>query len=515
MHRLLAPMVALLFLVGCGAQATPALDGAVTSGPPTAASGTPVSPRSAAATEPAPASPRPTATAAASPSASAALDVLRWRPCEEGNECAELELPLDYEDPGGPTITIALLRMPATDPANRIGSLLYNPGGPGASGVDTVAQAGQFLFSPTARARFDIVGFDPRGVGRSDAVRCLPSRPVLEEPYPDDAAEVEKWTAAARAVAEACEAQNGDVLPHLGTENVARDLDRIRAALGDQGLTYLGQSYGTLIGALYADLFPDRVRAMVLDAPVDPDLSGAELIAGQAEGFEAAIDRFLAACAADASCQFGAGGDPAGSFRNLTAQWDAGPVAGVSGNVAWNGVAIALLSGAWDQLADALARAEQGDLSGLADLAGPAIDPEALDAYDAVACLDLSVGNDPVAYGRLGQQLERSAPGIGPFLAWSPGWGSVDCAFWPVPPQRDPEPVDPEGVAPILVIGGTHDPATPYPWAEALAEQLPSSVLLTRDGDGHGSYGRSDCINRHTDDYLVGLSLPPAGTVCR
>jgi pimeloyl-ACP methyl ester carboxylesterase len=138
-----------------------------------------------------------------------------------------------------------------------------------------------------------------------------------------------------------------------------------------------------------------------------------------------------------------------------------------------------------------------------------------LDAYDAVACLDLSVGHSPEAYARLGEQLERSAPGIGPFLAWSPGWGSVDCAYWPVPPQRDPEPIDAAGVPPILVIGGTHDPATPYPWAEALAEQLPSSVLLTRDGDGHGSYSRSECINAHTDAYLIGLDLPPDGTVCR
>lgn len=500
-------VVALLSVAGCGAAGTP-VPGGGTAVPASVLSSP--SPAASSATS-APAVQSPSTV----PSASAGPTSLTWSPCEGGHECAELEVPRDYEDPEGPTITVALLRMPATDPARRVGSLLYNPGGPGASGVDTVARGGQFIFTPAARAQFDIVGFDPRGVGRTDAVRCLPERPELEEPYPDETAEVAEWTAAARAVAEACQAQSGELLPHLGTENVARDLDRIREALGDEGLTYLGQSYGTLIGALYADLFPDRVRAMVLDAPIDPDLSGAELIAGQAEGFEAAIDRFLTACAADASCPFGAGGDPAGSFAALMARFDEGPIDGVAGNVAWNGIAIALLSGAWEPLAQALARAEAGDASGLAELAGFATDPAMLDAYDAVACLDLSVGHSPEAYTRLGEELHRTAPGIGPFLAWSPGWGSVDCAYWPVPPQRDPEPVDVTGVAPILVVGGTLDPATPYAWAEALADQLPSSVLLTREGDGHGSYSRSECINQHVDAYLVSLTLPPPGTVCQ
>ncbi len=499
-RRIAVLAVALFVFVGCGSDTPSAEPSASLS----------------AATPPATAAATPTATAAApsAPAATASPGGVTWETCGTGAECATLDVPLDHDAPDGATIGIALLRLPATDPANRIGSVLYNPGGPGASGVDTIRDVGSFIFSPAVRARFDIVGFDPRGVGSSDPVRCLPTRPDLPQAYPDEPAEIDAWLAAAQEVADACEANSGELLPHVGTRDVARDLDLIRVALGDDKLTYLGMSYGTLIGALYAEEFAENIRAIVLDGPVDPAVDGATLIRDQAVAMETALGRFLEACASDASCPFSEGPDRRAAFDELMEQFEDGAVDGVSGQVAWNGIAIELLTGDWASLAAALSDAEADDLAHLSAIGSIAEDEAALDAYDAVACLDMLFDRSPEAYEQIARDVEQLAPRSGRFFTYAPGWGSIVCAYWPVPPQRQPGPVNAPDAPPILLVGSTGDAATPIIWAEAVMTQLEGSVLVTRDGEGHTSYGRNACIGQAVDAYLIDLELPPADTVC-
>ena len=493
--------VALFVLAACGAETPSARPSA--SGAPSTASPAPATASSA-----------PPATPAPSVGATAPTGAITWEACGTGAECATLDVPLDHDVPEGPTIGIALLRLPATDAANRIGSVLYNPGGPGASGVDTIRDVGRFIFSNRLRARFDIVGFDPRGVGASEPVRCLATRPELPGAYPDEPAELGVWLEAAEEVADACETNSGQLLAHVGTRDVARDLDLVRAALGDEKLTYLGMSYGTLIGALYAEEFPENVRALVLDGPMDPAVDGATLIRDQAVAMEAALERVLDACATDRTCPFGEGADRRPAFDALMEQFEDGSVGDVSGQAAWNGIAIGLLSGDWRSLAGALSAAEAGDLTQLGAIGSIAEDEAALDAYDAVACLDMLFDRSPEAYEEIAKDVEQQAPRTGRFFTYAPGWGSIVCAFWPVAPQREPGPVDAPDAPSLLVVGSTGDAATPYAWAEAVTSQLEGSVLLTRDGEGHTSYGRNQCIGRAVDAYLIELVLPPAGTVC-
>src|SRR6266508_3522869 len=249
-----------------------------------------------------------------------------WSDCE-GGECATLNVPLDYDDPDGETIGVALIRIPATDPDRKIGSLLVNPGGPGASGVDFVRGNG-FFFPDELRERFDIVGFDPRGTGDTEPIECVRSLDdVLGFDYSPDSDEerqaledgVEEFTAQ-------CEQREGDILSHISSQDTVRDMDRIREAVGDEQLSYLGFSYGTYLGAVYADFFPDKVRAMVLDGAVDPELSSLDVNLEQAAGFERSLNAFLDDCAGDPDCSFYNGGDTQGAYDALVADIDAHPL---------------------------------------------------------------------------------------------------------------------------------------------------------------------------------------------
>lgn len=437
---------------------------------------------------------------------------LAWTRCGEGTQCAGLRVPLDYSTPDGKTITLALIRRPATDKAHRIGSIVINPGGPGGSGVDTVRQ-GPAMFSPGVMARFDVVGFDPRGVGASSAVQCLIPRSVLAqltEPYPRDPSEVAEWLAVAKAEAAACQANSGDLLPYVGTENVARDLDRIRAALGDEKLTYEGTSYGTLIGALYADMFPTHIRAMVLDAPLDPSLDITGLSAGEARGYQRQLDKFLSGCAKDPSCAFTSGGKARAAFDALMARFAQAPIGGVSAALAWAAVELELIANDHDKLAVALDAASKGDASSMEDIAGWMLEPGAVDAHAAVICADYRTSRTPDGIATLADELERVSPDFGSMFAW----GSLGCAYWPFESTRVPKAVKAVDAPPILIVAATGDPATPYEWGQALSKQLSSSVLLTRDGDGHGSLGTSDCIDDIFESYVLDLATPKPGTTC-
>jgi pimeloyl-ACP methyl ester carboxylesterase len=453
---------------------------------------------------------------------------IAWSDCGSGFECGQLLVPRDYAIAGGPSLVISVIRLPALERTHRIGSLVVNPGGPGASGVDFVRRSGAAVFAKGVRRRFDIVGFDPRGVNRSSEVRCVDDLDhfLAIDSAPDNPAELATLLDGERAFAEGCQRRNAELLPFLGTESVARDLDLLRAALGDARLTYVGFSYGTLIGALYAQLFPDRIRALVLDGAVDPSLDLAALSKGQALGFEAALRRFLADCARDRSCPFRHGGNPGPAFDRLMRQIEARPLPAarlgdrrlVGPGYAWAGIVAALYSrGSWPFLAAGLALAEAGDGSLFLLLADPLNGRSSdggysnlIDANRAVVCIDFPAPRDPTAYEAEARAWAREAPRFGALLAFS----DLGCAFWPIDPTRTPAPVSAPGAPPIVVIGSTGDPATPYGWSVAVSRQLSSSVLITRRGEGHTGYASSACVARAADAYLVDLQVPKRGLTC-
>jgi pimeloyl-ACP methyl ester carboxylesterase len=444
---------------------------------------------------------------------------IAWSPCNGDLQCGTLVVPLDYATPDGPTIPIAVARHPAEDPADRIGSLVIDPGGPGVSGIDDMANELSSL-TPQLLDDFDIVMFDPRGVERSDPVTCgddASSGP--SDPAPSTPSQQAATIKGLRQFATACEKANANLLPYVGTVDVARDMDRLRQALGDSALTYMGQSYGTLLGLTYASLFPTHVRAMVLDSVIDPALTFNQITQGQANGFEAVLNTFFTWCAGTPSCPWRPSGDPTTALLALisAAATSAAPAGG--GAVAGTGQLYdALLDGLyaqsdWPQLGDALAADASGNgapVVAMSNHYNTGGSTNADNAAIAVDCLDHPVSRDLASYGALADTLRASAPVFGPLLAW----GEAACAVWPDPPTRTVGPVSAPGSPPILVVGTTNDPATPYAWAVSVSKELSRGVLLTRDGDDHVAYFYSPCVRADVQTYLVGGPTPPPGTVC-
>lgn len=431
-------------------------------------------------------------------------------------------MPLNYADPGGPTIAIAVERHLAEDPSARIGSLVINPGGPGVSGIDDMANELSVL-TPQLLDDFDIVTFDPRGVERSDPVSCgeTPGAPpsTLPDPVPTTPAAQASTINGLKQYAAACEKASGSILPYVGSVDVARDMDRLRQALGDSALTYMGQSYGTLLGLTYASLFPMHVRAMVLDSVIDPALTFNQMTEGQAQGFENDLDAFFSWCASDSACPWRPAGDPTDALLALIASSASSPVPAGSGRVAGAGELYdALLDGLyarsdWPELGDALAADATGQgaqVVAMSDHYNANGSTNGSDAGLAVDCLDHPVSHDLSAYGYLATVLKASAPVFGPLLAW----GEAACAVWPAPATRTVGPVPAAGAPPILVVGTTNDPATPYAWAVNVAHELRRGVLLTRDGDDHVAYFYSSCVRGYVQSYLVSGATPPPGTTC-
>ncbi|MEU5864631.1 alpha/beta hydrolase [Nonomuraea sp. NPDC047529] len=451
---------------------------------------------------------------------------LRWSDCGDGFECATLRVPLDHGEPDGEQLELAVVRLPASGP--RLGSLVVNPGGPGASGVE-YARAARLAVSAKVRERFDVVGFDPRGVGRSAPVECLDDERldafVAMETTPDTAAEQGELEAAARRFAAGCRQHAARLLPHLGTVDVARDLDRLRQALGDRKLTYLGKSYGTFLGAVYADLFPDKVRALVLDGALDPAGSRVRMNAEQAVGFEKALRAYVEDCLSGRDCPF-AGRDVEAAMDEVGAllrRADVRPLEGggrpVTEALATLGALTPLYDRAsWPELTEALRRALKGDgsllLRNADQLAGRQDDgtySNQLEAGLAVNCVDGPYPTTAAAFAADAAETSREAPRFGPYIVWS----SLPCAFWPARPTFSPHPLTAEGAPPILVVGTKRDPATPYGWARALAGELRSGVLLGYDGDGHTAYGGgSPCVDDAVDRYLVEGVPPGDGVIC-
>ncbi|MEJ2870380.1 alpha/beta hydrolase [Actinomycetospora sp. OC33-EN08] len=432
-------------------------------------------------------------------------------PCDQRFECAQITVPVDDTVPAGPTITIGIVRQPAADQANKLGVLLVNPGGPGGSGIETV-ESGQV---PAAvAARFDVIGFDPRGVGRSAGLACPvgPDTPYYGDPDPGDPADEAATAQAVERYDQACGDAYRQLLPHLGTRDVARDMDAIRAALGQPQISYLGYSYGTSIGQVYGEMFPQRVRAMVLDGVVDVTLPG--LDPSQAESFENSLRQFSADCARRPDCE--AGPDAIAMLDRVRAKVEAAPLpvpgtTPLSPGLLELGVVLPLYSkGNWPTLAKALQAADSGDGGPLRRLADRYFQGSNSDTYNAVTCLDNSWPRQLEDVYAQARAAELRAPHFSGNVLVS----GLTCARWPVP--QDPlTPPTGAGLPPTLVLGTTNDPATPYANSVNLARRLPGSALLTYRGDGHTVYGSGvACVDDQVNRYLTNLTLPGPGAVC-
>ncbi len=439
-----------------------------------------------------------------------------------GAHCDTLWVPLDYSDPSLGTIPTSVVVVPAKDPAERIGSLLVNPGGPGESGVQFVDQA--YPLFATLNERFDIVGFDPRGTTGPDAVTCE-GTDALDHDVSLDPLVAGSSTAEADLVAStlafdsSCRLRSGWLLPYVGTVNAARDMDALRGALGDQQLTYLGFSYGTALGATYASLFPTHIRAMVLDGDIDPALSFMEQSIQQGASFEASYDEFVSQCQAATGCPLGS--NPAATITGLLARLATSPVETPDGRTVGRGTVIGGLvaamydPGSWDSFYTALAEAAQGGVASLQSLVdsytgrGPQGYDHSTPANAAINCADHSVPENLADYDAMALSVQAGEPHFGQDEVYS----VLTCAYWP---DHGPAPaaLDVTGAPPILLVGATHDPATPYAWSVALQQQIAGSVLLTRDGYGHTSYQFSDCVQTNVNAYLESLTVPAVGTTC-
>ncbi|MDQ0933405.1 alpha/beta hydrolase [Streptomyces turgidiscabies] len=459
---------------------------------------------------------------------------LSWRSCGVGGfECTTMRAPRDYAAPSEGDVRLAVSRKKATGAGKPLGSLLVNPGGPGGSAVGYVQSYAGIRYPAKIRARYDMVAVDPRGVARSEPVKCLDGREMdaytQTDTTPDSARETDELVGAYEKFAEGCGSSSPELLRHVSTVEAARDMDILRAALGDRRLTYVGASYGTFLGATYAGLFPDRVGRLVLDGAMDPSLSARRLSLDQTAGFETAFDAFAKDCVRQPDCPLGTEESAVG--RNLKAFFDRLdrspiPTGDADGRklgeaLATTGVIAAMYDeSTWQQLRESLTSAMRDkDGAGLLFLADSYYERDAHGRYSnlmfanaAVNCLDL-----PAAYATPDQvrealpSFEKASPVFGEVMAWS----SLSCAYWPVRPTGEQHRIEAKGAAPIVVVGTTRDPATPYRWARSLAGQLSSARLLTYEGDGHTAYGRgSECIDDTINAYLLRGTPPVAGKRC-
>ncbi|GAB3654527.1 alpha/beta hydrolase [Nocardioides korecus] len=454
---------------------------------------------------------------------------LRWTSCDNGDRCARLKVPLDYAKPDGTVISLAVVSVPAQRRSERVGQLVVNPGGPGGSGVE-YAEAGEAAFGPQLSRYFDIVGFDPRGVGGSTPLRCATTaetdRFLASDPDPDNQAEVDTLTRLTRDYGEGCLKRSGDLTRHMSTVEVAKDMDILRAALGEPKLDYLGASYGTLIGTTYADLFPTHVRRMVLDGAIDPSLSNVAFSLGQAKGFQTAFEAYLRDCVSRPGCPLGSTVASAQTrLGELVKQLDATPLPTSSGRPLTEGLATygmfqpLYLKQLWPLLTAALRQAldqRRGDLllqlSDQYTSRGPSgYTDNAIAALYAVNCLDHSDATPMSQVPAQFAAFEKVSPVFGRGFAYS----LSTCAAWPVDSGQTTHAMKAAGAPPIVVVGTTRDPATPYPWAVALSKQLQSGVLVSRDGDGHTGFQQGNtCVDDAVEGYLVRGKVPRNGLSC-
>jgi pimeloyl-ACP methyl ester carboxylesterase len=479
-------------------------------------------------------------------SAPPASSHLHWHKCDayfESFLCSELAVPIDYGRPADGNLKLALVERPATD-APVLGDIVINPGGPGGSGVQYL-QSESFYFPAGLTDHFNLVSFDPRGVGQSDPVACVGAPTLVHnvlkfDTDPVTAAQVSTLVSWQKAFARSCaEHTSMTLLENVGTADTVRDLDRIRVALGQSKLNYLGFSYGTYLGELYDEQYPGHVRAMVLDGVIDPALSSTAWSEQQAEGLEGELGEFFAWCdgkslgrlQATWPCRATLPQGAEQAYHQLMARLGDGyrpdaelpPVDGVAQKVTLGVADLAVLAllpypAAWQDLAQAIEQALAGYGGALVSAAyggsGLTAHGQLSSNYSAantaILCADGPFPSAVTTYEHLAAQLAKVAPEFGSILAWR-GSG---CAYWPVKAKQKPAEVHVRGGRPVLLIGSTGDPLTRYSWAQAVARQLGNARLLTRDGPGHTAYFNSTCVQTWADDFFGTLTLPPKGTVC-
>jgi pimeloyl-ACP methyl ester carboxylesterase len=467
-----------------------------------------------------------------------------WKACGGPYECAQAPVPLDYDDPHGPTIPIALIRLPASDPSRRIGSLFTNPGGPGGSGVDLIRSgAAQVVWTDAVRARFDIIGFDPRGVARSRPLQCFASSDEAERffdsalVFPHTESQQAPFIAFAARLGQLCLERGGAIIRHMSTANVARDMDLLRRAVGDDKLSYDGISYGSLLGSVYAALFPNRVRALVIDGVADPvswftgrPPHGPSIPVftriGSAHGSEDSLRQFTKLCdaAGPASCPLAP--RSRAKLDRLGARLLQGAIVFGPDRVTYDRYVDTILGGLyvttdWAPLSELAAGLYDFTFNTGSPASGVSFGTARGFVYDnygeagiGIACSEVVSPHDPSAWPRAVARQEANGA---PFFAADWAWTSEYCAAWPATDEdRYQGPFDRVTSAPVLLIQNRHDPATPYHGALAVDAQLPRSRLLTLNGNGHTTWlNKSSCIDRHREDYLIRGALPPVGTTCQ
>jgi pimeloyl-ACP methyl ester carboxylesterase len=441
-----------------------------------------------------------------------------------------MDVPLDYAKPDGETIELALIRAQARDRKNRIGSLVFNFGGPGASGVHTLPSLASEY--DALRSRYDLVSFDPRGVGRSVPVECLDDpeldKLAAEDPTPDDTAEEKTYLEGIETFTDGCEENSGDELPYVGTRNAARDLDLMRQVLGDKKLYYFGISYGTELGGVYAHLYPKNVGRAVFDAVVDPTLDTVQSALGQVRGFQQALDNFAEDCLERGdACRL-----PGSSVQEIE-DWITGfldrldkkPIPGLGERMltegqAANGIIQTLYSKEyWKLLEQGLDEADGGDGALLMTFSDALTGRSENGTYSniqaagtAIGCVDTKDRYTLDEAKAMVPEFRKASPVFGEYLAW----GQASCTKWPVPGTWDHPDVSAPGAPPIVLVGTTGDPATPYAGTEAMARALGEhvAVVVTYKGEGHGAYSSSPCVRKAVNTYLLEGEPPSDGTVC-
>jgi pimeloyl-ACP methyl ester carboxylesterase len=452
---------------------------------------------------------------------------IKWSKASNGLQRGTIEVPIDHDDPSRGSFTLHLTRHLAEDADERIGTLLVNPGGPGFGGQDLAEQA-SFIYGKDVLDRFDILAWDPRGTGASTpAIDCFDDYDHFFDNgdiTPDDAAAKQQDVDLAKESTDDCVTKNAEILQHVATNDSARDMDAIRQALGEDKISYFGFSYGSELGATWATLFPDTVRAAVLDGAADPneDLDQGQI--SQMKGFEASLDTFLEQCSGDTSCAFHNDGDAEGAFDKLMASIDATPLPALKGRpdltlgAALSGVSEAMYSDTdWPTLAKALHDAQGGDGSGLMELYDQYFQRQSdgsydnsLEAFNVISCMDSADRPTVDEEDATAAQVHEVAPRLSPGTV-----GSYFCTFYPT--SDDPRvKITGAGAGPILVVGTTGDPATPLDSTRNMAKALEQGVLIVVDANQHTGYGVNDCVDNAVDDYLVDpTKLPANGLECK
>ena len=456
---------------------------------------------------------------------------VQWSDCGAGAECATVVAPLDWDNPGvGEDVNLAVSRHSATGQA--LGSLFVNPGGPGASGYEFVLDSVDFAVSEVLRESFDVIGWDPRGVNFSSPVSCAATDAELDyfffgelEAQPDTPEWDAELLAESIRFGQECQANTGELLEFVDTLSTVRDLDLLRHLVGDEQLNYLGYSYGTLIGALYIDTFPEKVGRMVLDGPVDPGASQFDLVVNQHRGFEEALEAYLVECDLTNSCPFvGSLEQRLRGVSDLYDELEQNPLRHADGRLIDDGmlrtamVTTLYAQSSWPFLTRMFEELQEGVTDTAIflvdfyyDREGGVYQNNSMEAFIAINCLDYPVESDPAVLEAQADQLREAAP----YTARPSGDGDLVCMNWPYPPKLNKGPVRGEGANPVVILGTTGDPATPYNWSVSLNEQLENSVLLTLVGEGHLAYDeRVTCINDPVDTYFVTGDLPEDGITC-